>query len=110
MTLSEIWFDESFTENDVSVSVMFFERKDRIENRYRGVGMHLQNEHCARRTDLETNNLEYIWIEVIPEHFGSVWYRLRIFDKFSPLYIDKANETKLEIFVLGNLDSDKKKM
>ena len=62
LTLSEIWFDESFTENDVSVPGYVFERKDRIEDRYGGVGMYiLQNVHYVRRSDLETDDLECIY-------------------------------------------------
>ena len=56
----------------------------------------------------------YIWIEVIPEHgknfLVASGYRHStdsdFFDKFSPI-MDKANETNLEIFVLGDLNCDR---
>ena len=117
LTLSEIWLDESFTENDLSVPGYVFERKDRIKDRYGGVGMYvLQNVHYVRRSDLETDDLECIWIEVIPEHgknfLVASGYRHStdsdFFDKFSPI-MDKANETNLEIFVLGDLNCDRLK-
>ena len=76
----------------------------------------LQNVHYVRRSDLETDDLECIWIEVIPEHGKNVLvasgYRHStysdFFDRFFPI-LDKANETNLEIFVLGDLNCDRLK-
>ena len=76
----------------------------------------LQNVHYVRRSDLETDDLECIWIEVIPEHgknfLVASGYRHStdsdFFDRFS-LILDKANETNLEIFVLGDLNCDRLK-
>ena len=87
--------------------VMFLKETIELKIRYGGVGMYiLQNVHYVRRSDLETDNLECIWIEVIPEHgknfLVASGYRHStdsdFFDKFSPI-LDKANETDLEIFV-----------
>ena len=74
----------------------------------------LQNVHYVRRSDLETDDLECIWIEVIPEHgknfLVASGYRHStdsdFFDRFSPI-LDKANETNLEIFVLSDLNCDR---
>ena len=76
----------------------------------------LQNVHYVRRSDLETDGLECIWIEVIPEHgknfLVASGYRHStysdFFDRFFSI-LDKANETNLEIFVLGDLNCDRLK-
>ncbi len=115
LTLSETWLNDSFNDNDVLIPGYVLERNDRFKDRYGGVGMYIsQDIKYRRRADLETNNLECIWIEIIPNHgknflIASAYRPQEDTTFFTSLsnILDKANDTGLEVFLLGDLNCDR---
>ena len=63
--LSETWLKPSINDKDVDITGYKFRRKDRIQSRYGGVGMYINDFiHNRRADEFELPDLEVMWVEV----------------------------------------------
>ena len=66
-TMSETWLDDDFPTGYLYIEDYDFERKDRINKSGGGVGAYISTKiRYKRRTDLENEALELMWLEIQP--------------------------------------------
>jgi hypothetical protein len=78
LAFSETWLNNTISSDDLKLlSYNTPERKDRIDDSHGGVILYVrENLHYKRHYNLELNNLECIWIELIPENNKHVLFGL----------------------------------
>ena len=112
--LNETFCDDSIADNEISLPDYSIERKDR--NRHGGgVAMYIRNNLTfVRRIDLETDDVECIWVEIKCKHRQPVLmssiYRppsrsVEFIGKLSDI-IDRASSECKEIIVTGDFNFD----
>ena len=114
---SETHTNDTVTDAELSVRGFTLERKDRSAGRGGGVSLYIRDDlQYQRRNDLETDNLEFLWIEIFVKNSKSILlcnaYRPPSSSKYHnrnfPTHLDNilssVNSENKETIIAGDLN------
>ncbi|CAB4007128.1 RNA-directed DNA polymerase from mobile element jockey [Paramuricea clavata] len=91
--LIETWLDDTYTDNELEVPGYLLLRKDRSSKRGGGIVAYVRHEiSFHRRTDLESNDLEILWLEINHSNMKPIL----VAGVYRPPDTNMATDSKLE--------------
>ncbi|CAB3980238.1 RNA-directed DNA polymerase from transposon BS [Paramuricea clavata] len=91
--LIETWLDDAYTDNELEVPGYLLLRKDRSGNWGGGIVAYVRHEiSFHRRTDLESNDLEIVWLEINHSNMKPIL----VAGVYRPPDTNMATDSKLE--------------
>ena len=116
--VAETWLQEDISDDDVKIEGFKIHRKDRVGGQHGGVCIYT-GEHLLvkRRSDLEVEDMELIWVEVASQHknllCGAFYKPPRTSRSFWDVFEDLLREVKRQfegtVILIGDSNVDQAK-